>query len=261
MNDFETAFEDGELVNNFITERMFSTNEQFHATMHRHKRYNFSKPPANKNDNIKAPAKTTAMENKAFCEIIDLSEKCTEKVKLVNIMQHRVTDECLSIFNVNGTMVKVVKSKLVELLNFVKLPLPSECMALIDMGFIWRLATPTSEDREKLDESKYTWADYAKNILNMAMFRHKTASTVIFVCDPYDLETSIKDSEHERRSSTFIGGSKNVFMRRDDPMPTSRVFNALFNSPGNKMRLQLFLKEEFENLSSVYYFRLLTGAY
>ena len=48
------------------------------------------------------------------------------------------------------------------------------------MGVIWRLATSTSEDREKLDESKYTWADYAKNILNIIVFFTNTFFSVTF---------------------------------------------------------------------------------
>ena len=48
------------------------------------------------------------------------------------------------------------------------------------MGVIWRLATSTSEDREKLDESKYTWADYAKKILNIIVFFTNTFFSVTF---------------------------------------------------------------------------------
>ena len=63
---------------------------------------------------------------------------------------HRITDSCLSIFNVNGNMVKVQKSKLVEKLDFVP-PVWNNAsyIGIIDMGFIWRLATPSAEDREK----------------------------------------------------------------------------------------------------------------
>ena len=32
------------------------------------------------------------------------------------------------------------------------------------MGFFWRLFMPTGEDREKGDETKYTWADHANKI-------------------------------------------------------------------------------------------------
>ena len=31
---------------------------------------------------------------------------------------------------------------------------------LVDMDMIWRLATPTAEDREKGDGCPYKWGDY-----------------------------------------------------------------------------------------------------
>ena len=60
-------------------------------------------------------------------------------------------------------MVKAQKSKVRDLLNFIPLPYANQRMytALIDMGFIWRLSTPTKEDREKKEDSAYTWRDYA----------------------------------------------------------------------------------------------------
>ena len=63
-----------------------------------------------------------------------------------------LTEEYLALFNINETMVKVQKSKLVEMLNLIPFQTVDSCIALIDMGFIWRLATPFPEDREKDDE-------------------------------------------------------------------------------------------------------------
>ena len=118
------------------------------------------------------------------------------------------------------------------------------------MGFIWRLSTPSAEDREKQDGTDYTWGDYANKIYNIVAGRHRKATTIFFVNDPYDLDESIKDSEHQRRTGvTYVGGSRNVFMRRDDPLPTSRLFNDMFKNPGNKVRLQQFLNAEFKIMS------------
>ena len=36
-------------------------------------------------------------------------------------------------------------------------------IAILDMGMIWRMASPTSEDREKRDGTKFSWDDYATN--------------------------------------------------------------------------------------------------
>ena len=47
-----------------------------------------------------------------------------------------MTEECLSIFNINVTMIKVQKSKLVEKLKFVPLDKSDKYTAFVDMGFL-----------------------------------------------------------------------------------------------------------------------------
>jgi hypothetical protein len=85
------------------------------------------------------------MEGTAMAAVISLAEK-GGLVDLPTILQHRVTHECLSIFNVNGTYRKAQKSKLVEKFSLQSVNIPSPYTALIDMGMIWRMATPTAED-------------------------------------------------------------------------------------------------------------------
>ena len=64
---------------------------------------------------------------------------------------------------------------------------------------------------------------------------HPKSSKIIF----------IKDTEHIRRTGlSFVGGTRNVFMKRDYELPTSKHFNNMFKNPGNKIRLQQFLKTE-----------------
>ena len=77
-----------------------------------------------------------------MAEIITLAECCEDRLDLVYVMGHRVTDECLSIFNIDGSMRKGQTCKLVEKLNLQELPAIPHYIALVDMGFIWRLATP-----------------------------------------------------------------------------------------------------------------------
>ena len=55
------------------------------------------------------------------------------------------------------------------------------------MGFIWRLSTPSCEDREKQDGKKFTWGDYANKAFNLVLARHPESFKIIFVNDPYDL--------------------------------------------------------------------------
>ena len=94
-----------------------------------------------------------------------------------------------------------------------------------------------------------TWGDYADKMFSIALARHRTATKVAFVNDPYDLELTIKDSEHERRkmNPSYTEGSRNVYMKSSDKFPASKDFNNLFCNAGNKQRLQQFLKNEFSN--------------
>ena len=75
------------------------------------------------------------MENDAISKVI--SEFCGTDVTLFDILKNRVTDECLAVFNTNGTMVKTQKSKLLQ--SFVFAPLDFTDLqnntAVVDMGF------------------------------------------------------------------------------------------------------------------------------
>jgi len=252
VRDFESAHEDGETrVTQFFRERMFLQNTPFDATIHRCSRYTFSKPPVTRDSVSGKVTKTDAMENRAMASLIWLAESGEEKFTLAQVMEFRVTDECLPIFNINGTMKKVQKSKLVEKLNMQPVePFPDQYIALVDMGFLWRLATPTAEDREKADGSALTWGDYAEKLFSVIRRRHPNASQIVFVNDAYGVENSIKDSEHERRKSTtaYRDGSRNVYMKTSDRFPATKNFQVLFSNQGNKQRLQKFLKDEFTKL-------------
>ena len=97
-----------------------------------------------------------------MAQIISLAQKCEDAFELIDVMQYRDTDECLSIFNVNGTVRKAMKSKLVDKFCLVEETSLDKYITVVDMGFIWRLSTPSHEDREKQDGQSFTWGDYAK---------------------------------------------------------------------------------------------------
>ena len=243
--DFATALEDGEkLLQIFFKDRMFSRNKPFDAVQHRNSRKSFSNPPRNKNTSVPM-SKSIVIENKDMSQIIVLC--ANNNISLETIMNFRVTDECLSIFDTNGSMVKVQKSKLNEKMCFTPLPyyLLLHSISLIDMGYIWRLCTPTAEDRQKDDETVFTWRDYSKKIFNLITQRHSDAETIVLVNDPYDLEYTVKDCEHDRRANQYERGSKNVFIKPNNALPSSREFNEFFKNKDNKIRLQQFLKTEF----------------
>ena len=87
-----------------------------------------------------AKCRTAQMENDAMSRVI--SEYCGTDVTLIDILENRITDECLAVFNTNWTMVKTQKSKLLQ--SFVFAPLDFTDMqnytAVVDMGFFWGLS-------------------------------------------------------------------------------------------------------------------------
>ena len=97
-------------------------------------------------------------------------------------------------------MRKTCKSKLLEFFDLDPVVRkPHNYVSLVDMGLIWRLATPTPEDREakKRDGSLYCWSDYLQKISSLIFSRHSEAKMIILVNDKYNIELSIKDDEHE----------------------------------------------------------------
>ena len=136
--DVATAHTQGEkLVADFFKERIFSRDKEFDAAIHRFLRESFTNQPTlEKNSNL-MQNKTVEMENKAMAEVVSLEEN----MSLDEIMNHRITDECLSIYNINGSMVKVQKSKLVQMLNRKETPglQLQTYISIVNMGCLWRL--------------------------------------------------------------------------------------------------------------------------
>ena len=224
---------------------VFAKTKPLTATIHRNKRLNFAK------NRICAPAgaaaKVAQMEKAGLATLIDIADR-SGLIKLESVLEWRVTDECLSAFNVDGSMHKTCKSKLLQ--EFTLDPVsekPHNHISLVDMGLIWRLATPSSEDRKakKRDGSQYRWSDYLDKICNMVISRHSDACLIVLVNDRYDLQFSIKDGEHERRAAKYQH-IPNVFHKPEDTFPGSVEFNKLMVNSANKVRLQKLVKEQME---------------
>ena len=161
-DDLLSAYEDGETkVKEIFEELIFMRIEEWGISKCNRKTF------LNKNNDKKvsvAKCKTEQMENDAMSRVI--SEYCGTDITLIDILENRVTDECLAVFNTNGTMVKTQKSKLLQ--SFVFAPLDftdlQNYTAVVDMGFFCRLCMPTPEHREKGDETKYKRANYANKM-------------------------------------------------------------------------------------------------
>ena len=152
VSDLKSAKEDGvRKVEEFLQERVYSKTKSLSDRVSRNKRLNFATQELKKADSEVTKGRTEEMESKALASVLMLVEK-NGTIKLEDVLKHRVTGECLSIFNVNGTMRKVQKSKLQESLTLSEIPEPDTYTTIVDMGLIWRLAAPTAEDREKADD-------------------------------------------------------------------------------------------------------------
>ena len=80
------------------------------------------------------------MESVELAAIIEIVEK-NGLVNFSEILQCRITEESLSVFNANGTFRKVQKSKLIQKLNLASVD-SRVYVAIVDMGMIWRMSTP-----------------------------------------------------------------------------------------------------------------------
>ena len=184
------------------------------------------------------------MEQAGLASIISLAE-CTGSLTLDQILENRVTEECLSMYYVDGSKRKTTKSKLLETLNMSNVipELQADYSSIVDMGMIWHLAIPTPEDREsaKRDGRQYLWKDYLDKVVNLAYSRHPRAISILLMNDIYG-NPSIKDEEHERRSRKPLAASKK-FPKPSDEFLSPTEVGAFLSDPLCKNHLQKLVKE------------------
>ena len=241
VNDFKTAYADGEeRLGIFLDERIYSKKKSIHTRMTLMKRKTFVNMSEERHEKQVLKAQTAVMEQKALKAVIDLVER-SEIVDLNSLFEHRVVEECTSIFNSNGTYRKVVKSQLTQCMTFDSVDIQEPYTALVDMGMVWRMAVPTTED--KLDDnSKLTWLNFGINVCSKILSRHPNAERIICVNDDYDTQHSIKDDERELRLQG-MGHIPNEYFKPSDLFPSTSKFNKILCSKTNKVRLQKFLQK------------------
>ncbi len=107
----------------------------------------------------------------------------------------------------------------------VRQPLSLQCVdlhepytALIDMGMIWRMATPSAEDRQTQGDISYKWSNYVQTLSSIILPRHVAAERIICVNDPYDAAYSTIDDERDLRVQRKAH-VPNTYMKLDDPSP------------------------------------------
>ncbi|KAG1680240.1 hypothetical protein GQR58_012475 [Nymphon striatum] len=138
------------------------------------------------------------LERTALNAVIDLVG-ISQLVDLSELLEHRVVEESVALFNSNGTYRKTQKSQLIQKLSLQPVDLQEPYIALIDMGMIWRMAIPSAEDRQTQDGTPYMWLDYVHKLSSIILARHGNAERIICVNDPYDAGYSTKDDERDLR--------------------------------------------------------------
>ena len=131
----------------------------------------------------------------------------------------------MALFNYNGTCRKTQKSKLIQKLSLQHVYLQEPYVALVNMGMIWRITTPTAEDRQTQDGTLYKWSDYVHKVSSIIFARHGDADRIICVNDPYDAPYLTKDEERDLR----VQGKAhvpNTYMKLADPSPGTERSNA-----------------------------------
>ena len=165
VNDFKSAFEDGDvLAQDSINTRLISKSKSLFDPYPKNNQKTFVNlkfPHLNKKHSQEE------METSALVATIDLFIKRDQELAKT-IFEHRITENCLSIFNSNGPIRKCQKSKILQEMH-LKSVYYSKCIAVVDMALLWRLSTPSSAEREKDDGTVYTWIDYGDKVFEIIL--------------------------------------------------------------------------------------------
>ena len=184
----------------------FTKTKPLTATIHTNKRRNFA------SERILVPSgavlKVVQMANQGLTALVYLAERTGV---LESVLGGRVPEECLCMYNVDGSMWKIVKSKLFE--QFHLDPVTEELedyISRIDMGMIWHLATPTHDDCEarkrggseyRMDQSTgalTTWKWYVASSIHDLPTQFPSP---LPMTDTTSL--SIKDDDHDWRAAKW----------------------------------------------------------
>ena len=92
---------------------MFSKNTSLHASVPLSKRLTFAKESGAKKPREELTATAVEMGRTVLKAVINLVE-ISQCVDLPQLLEHRVVEECMALFNFNGTYKKTQKSKLIQ---------------------------------------------------------------------------------------------------------------------------------------------------
>ena len=129
--------------------------------------------------------------------------------------------------------------------------LSSRICYLVDIGFIWWLATPTPADREIVlrYRSEYTWGDFGKEVVSMIASWHLLATKIVCSNDLYNVKYKIKDDERDRTSKN-LKYIPNIPFKSADKFPSSTQFTSILSNSRKKVWLQQFIEMKLKEYSS-----------
>ena len=114
IRDFQTAREDGELrLETFLEERVYTKERSLHDRVKRNSRLTFANTPISKVTGENLKLKQGEMESRALAAVVNLVD-ISGLLSLSEVLKYRLAEECLALFNVNGTFRKTQKSKLLQ---------------------------------------------------------------------------------------------------------------------------------------------------
>ena len=117
---------------------------------------------------------------KAVISLVEVSKL----VDLTELLEHRVVEECVALFNCNGTYRKTQRSKRIQKFSLQYVDLQEPYIAIVDIGIIWRMATLSAEDRQTQDGTSYKWSDYVHKLASIILSRHGEDKRIFCVNDP-----------------------------------------------------------------------------
>ncbi|KAL8603169.1 hypothetical protein ACOMHN_032615 [Nucella lapillus] len=112
VQDLNTAFADGQdQVETLLNDRVFTKTKLLTATIHKNKRQTFASERICAS--VGASTKVAQMEKSGLAALVDLVNG-SGMFQLDQVLEGRVTEECLSLYNVDGSFRKTMKSKIIK---------------------------------------------------------------------------------------------------------------------------------------------------
>jgi hypothetical protein len=91
---------------------------------------------------------------------------------------------------------------------------------------IWMMATPSAEDRQTQDGTRYKCSDYIHKVSSIILTLHGDANCIICVNDPYNKAFSTKDDEQDLRIQGNIH-VPSIYMKLDYPFTSDRAHKTM----------------------------------